>query len=145
MIGKGDNTAGLPAEIDLLMFKAAGIKIALDTVQVDCIISSEQAAQQGIFCVTLHEVPGTGKESSALSTTVILHKNEHEAFGIRVDGLDAIVTVPTEAIQPLPEPLSSFAGLRIFCGVVLHENAVVLLIDPYRLKGLNPCRAAATA
>lgn len=135
--------AGLPAEIDLLIFKAAEIKIALDTVQVDCIISSEQAEQQGIFCVTLNEVPGIDEGVSALYTSVILFKNE--TCGIRVNGLDEIITVPIEAIQPIPEPLSYFSGPRIFYGVVPHEKAIVLLIDPYRLKGLNPCEAVATA
>ncbi|MBI5076112.1 MAG: chemotaxis protein CheW [Nitrospirae bacterium] len=136
---------GLPAEMDLLVFKAAGIPIAIDTVQVDCIISSEQAEQRGISCLALAEVPGMAKEASALSSTVVLHKHEDEVYGIRVDGLETIVAVPVRTIQPIPEPLSYFAGLRIFWGVVLHENTVVLLLDPYRLKGLNPCEAAATA
>lgn len=134
---------GLPSEMDLLVFKAAGIPIAIDTVQVDCIISSEQAEQQGISCISLDEVLGTARETSALCPTVLLHKDE--AYGIRVDGLEAIIAVPIETIQPIPEPLSYFAVPRIFWGVVLHENAVVLLIDPYRLKGLNPCEAAAAA
>ncbi len=138
-----EEDAGLPAEIDLLIFKAAEIKIALDTVQVDCIISAEQAEQQGIFCVTLNKVPLLDEGTSALYATVILLKNQ--TCGIRVDGLDAIITVPIEAIQPIPEPLSYFSGPRIFCGVVQHEKEIVLLIDPYRLKGLNPCEAVATA
>jgi hypothetical protein len=136
---------GLPTEMDLLMFNSAGVIMAVDTVQVDCIKSSEQAEQHGICSRALNEILGLGKEASPAFSTVILYKNGVEVYGLGVDELDAIVTVPTKAIQPIPAPLLYFSGPRLFWGVFLHGNNVVLLIDLYRLKGLKSYKAVATA
>jgi len=138
-------TDRLPAEIDLLMFNAAGVKIAVDTVQVGGIMSLEQAGQQGVRSSTLNEILELGKETSAAPSTVIICRDGGEVYGIKVDWLDAIVAVPVKAIQPIPEPLSFFTGPRMFWGVVLHGSDVVLLIDLYRLKGPKSYRAVPAA
>lgn len=127
------------------MFHAAGVKMAVETVRVDCIMSGEQAAQQGISSCRLNKVLGSAYETSPEPSTVILYKNGSETCGLGIDGLDEITTVPIRAIQPLPEPLSYFAGPRLFQGIVLHGNDVVLILDLYRLKSLNPCKAVLTA
>ncbi len=138
-------TDGLPEEMDLLMFNSAGVTMAIDTVQVDCIMSSEQAEQNGIEALPLNEILGIRKATSPAPSTVILYKNGVEAYGLGVNGLEAIIAVPIGTIQPMPEPLSYFAGTQMFWGLVLRGNKVVLLIDLYRLKGLKSCKAAPTA
>ena len=145
MKDKNMGADSLPAEMDLLMFHSAGVRMAVDAGQVDCIMSSEQTEQQGICPGTLNEILGREEETSPAFSTVILYKNGGEAYGLGVDGLDAIIAVPTKAIQPIPKPLSYFAELRLFWGIVLRGNDVVLLVDLYRLKGRKPCKAAATA
>lgn len=135
----------LPEEMELLMFNSAGTKMAIDTVQVDCIMSIQRAEQHGIEARPLSEILGLANETSPASSTVILFKNEVETYGLGVDRLDEITAVPIGTIQPIPELLSYFAGPRMFWGVVLRGNEVVLLIDLYRLKGLKPCKAALTA
>ncbi|TAN40367.1 MAG: hypothetical protein EPN25_07850 [Nitrospirae bacterium] len=143
-----DETTGggaLPPEMDLLMFTAAGLKMAVDTFGVDCIMSSEEAQQLGVSFSTLNEIFGFGKEGSRAEKTVLLYKTGNEARGISVDGLDAIMTVPTGAIQPLPWPLSNFAGPRLFWGIVQRGSDLVLLIDLYRLNVLKSCNAVTTA
>lgn len=137
----------IPTEMDLLMFRAADINMAVDTVQVDSIVRCEQEEQyEGAFC-TLNELLGLGKETSSVCSSVILFKNGNgeETYGLRVNGLEAIITVPLKAIQPIPEPLAYFAGPRMFWGVLLQGDRVVLLIDLYRLKGLKSYKAVPTA
>lgn len=143
-----DNKAAasaLPAEIELLLFNTAGITMAVDTYQIECIMSYKQAEQQGISFCRLNEIPGFADETSPASSTVILCNNGVEAYGLGVDRLDEIISVPIAAIQPMPEPLSNFAGPRLFWGIVPQGDDVILLIDLYRLKSLNPCTAVATA
>ncbi|MBI5633960.1 MAG: chemotaxis protein CheW [Nitrospirae bacterium] len=138
-------TDRLPAEIDLLMFNSAGVKIAVDTVQVDGIMSLEQAEQHGVRSSTLNEILEPGIETSSNPSTIIICRDGGEAYGIKVDWLDAIVTVPVKAIQPIPEPLSYFTGPRMFWGAVLRGDDVVLLIDLYRLKGPKSYKAVPAA
>jgi len=133
--------------MDLLLFRAADIDIAVDTVQVDSILRLEQADQhKGPFC-TLNEILGLEQGASSACSSVILFKdgNREETCGLKVDRLEAIIAVPIRAIQPIPEPLAYFAGPRIFWGVLLRGDRVVLLIDLYRLKGLKSCSAVPTA
>ena len=131
-------------EIELLVFSAAGITMAVDTAQVDCLISSERAELQGIPFVRLNDILSLGIKSPA-GSTVIQYRDKGEAYGLEADDLDEMITTPVMAIQPMPAPLSSFPGSQIFRGAVLRQNTVVLLIDLYRLKGLNPCEAGHTA
>lgn len=135
---------GLPAEIDLLMFNSAGLKMAVDTIQVDCIMNSEQAANHNIDIMTLNECLGSENESSQAST-VILYRNGVDLYGLRVEGLDTIITAPIQAIQPIPEPLSYFVKTRLFWGFVLRGNDVILLIDLFRLNCLKSSFTIPTA
>ncbi len=137
----------IPEEMELLMFSAADMNMAVDTVQVDSILKPEQAEQQGVSICRLDEMAGLEKETSSAPSTVILFRNEEQdrVYGLGVERLDAIITVPIRAIQPMPEALSSFAGPRMFWGLVLHEDKVVLLIDLYRLKDRKSCKAVPTA
>lgn len=137
----------IPEEMEFLIFSAADMKMAVDTVQVDSILKPEQAAQQGVSFCRLHEIAGLEKESSSAFSAVILSRNEDQdrVNGLAVDRLEAIITVPIRAIQPMPETLSGFAGPHMFWGLVLHENKVVLLIDLYRLKDRKSCKAVPTA
>lgn len=135
----------LPAEMEFLIFSAAGIKMAVDTGQVDCIMGFHQAEQQGVSSFGLSEILGLANETAPEPSTVILYRNGSGVCGLGIDRLDEIASVPIETIQPLPQPLSYFAGPRIFWGVVLRGNDAVLLIDLYRLKSLKPCEAVPTA
>lgn len=134
-----------PSEMDLLIFSAAGLTLAVDTVQVDCVMSLEQAQQQGISCLPLSTIFGLEPETFSASATVILYRNGTEACGIKVDRLDSIISMPIKTIQPIPEPLSCFAGPRLFWGVILRENKAVLIIDLYRLKDLKSYAAVSAA
>jgi len=128
------------------MFRAADISMAIDTMQVDSVVRFEQEDQHESSYSTLNEILGLEKGISACSSVILFRKGTGgETYGLRVDGLEAIITVPLRAIQPIPEPLAYFAGPRMFWGVLLQGDRVVLLIDLYRLKGLKSCEAAATA
>lgn len=137
----------IPEEMELLMFSAADMKMAVDTVQVDSILKPEQAEQQGVSFCRLNEIAGLEKETSSALSRVILFKNEEQdrVYGLGVERLDAIITVPIRAIQPMPSALSCFAGPRMFWGLVLHENKAVLLIDLYRLRDRKSCKAVPAA
>ncbi|MHB8880564.1 MAG: chemotaxis protein CheW [Thermodesulfovibrionales bacterium] len=137
--------AALPPEMDLLVFTAGGLKMAVDTGGVDCIMGPEEAQQLGVSFCTLNEILEPGKEDSPAARTVLLYRVGDEDRGLGVDGLDEIMTVPIGAIQPLPWPLSNFAGPRLFWGIVQRGSDLVLLIDLYRLNILKSCNAVTTA
>ncbi|MGC2061375.1 MAG: chemotaxis protein CheW [Thermodesulfovibrionales bacterium] len=127
----------LPVELDFLMFCSAGVSMAVDAIQVDGIMSLEQAEQRGISVRILNEILGMGSVVSPASLKVLLYKDGEETCGVGVDDLDSIVPVPIGAIRLLPEPFLLSAGTRPFWGAVPRGNDVVLLIDLYRLKSLG--------
>ncbi len=146
MVNDGrDETCTLPAEVDFLMFSAAGVRMAVDASQVDGIMSPGQAGEGGIAVRVLSEILGAEQAASPASQKILLYRDGGEACGIGVDSLDSIVPVPTGTIRLFTEPLLSQAGLRPFWGAVPQGKNVVLLIDLYRLKGLKSCKAGATA
>ena len=129
-------TRELPQEIDLLLFHAGGVNMAVEAAQVDAIISSEQAEQRAISVGVLSKLLGMGSASSAACSKVLLFRDNDETCGVGISGLDSILPVKIGTIQPLPELLSNVAGLRPFWGAITRGNNVVFLIDLFRLKSL---------
>lgn len=126
----------VPREIELLLFHSAGVNMAVETSQVDGIISSEQAAQRAIIFGALSGLLGMGGTASPASSKVLIFRDGDETYGIGIDELESIMPANLDAIQPLPDLLSSVAALRPFWGVIPRGNGVVLLIDFFRLKSL---------
>ena len=123
--------SGLPAEMALLLFHAAGVALGVEAAAVEGILDEEQARSAGIACRDLAEILGAG---GALMRNARLFLNCREApCAIGIDHLDEIITVPTTALQPLPESLPQFRGLRAFWGGIVRANRVVLLVDVGRL------------
>lgn len=129
-------TNDIPREFELLLFLSAGVNMAVDTAQVDGIISSEQAGQREIIVGALSGLLGMGPAAAIARSKVLVFRDGDETLGIGIDELDSIVMVKIDAIQPLPDILSHCAGSRLFWGVLPRGNTVVLIIDLIRLKDL---------
>lgn len=130
--------AALPAEMPLLFFRAAGVPLGVEAAAVEGILDAEQARQSGISCASLAERLGAG--GAPAPAKVILFKGREGLDGVGVDSIDEIMTIPTAALQPLPEPLAYFRGPRAFWGGTVRANKVVLLVDVDRLVGPAPAR-----
>lgn len=131
----------LPAEMPLLLFHAAGVALGVEAAAVEGIVDAGEARQSGIAFGTLAGLLGT--VGAPAPAKVLLFKGRAEPFGVGIDGLDAVIVLPTTALQPLPEPLSFYRGPRAFWGVAVRENKVVLLVDVDRL--LEPAAALEAA
>jgi len=128
----------LPAEMPLLLFRAAGVPLGVEAAAVEGILDAEQARQSGIACRGLAQLLGSAPETSAAVNMHLLLKSRKERCGLGIDGLDEFVTVPTAALQPLPAPLAFFRGPRTFWAGMVRGNKVVLLVDADRLQEPSP-------
>lgn len=117
----------LPAQMPLLLFRAAGAALGVEAAAVEGILDAEQARPSGIA------FGDPGGAPAPASARVLLFKGRGERRGLRVDSVDEIVTLPTSELQPLPGLLSSLPGARAFWGCVVRADKVVLLVDVDRL------------
>jgi chemotaxis signal transduction protein len=121
----------LPAEMPLLFFHAAGVALGIEAAAVEGILDTEQARESGIACRNLDELLGAAGASAPAK--VLLFKGREDLGGMGIDSLDEIVMIPATALQPLPEPLASFRGPRMFWGGIVRADRIVLLVDVDRL------------
>ena len=134
-------TTDVPQEIDLLLFHAAGVNMAVEAAQVEGIISREQAEQREISVGALSELLGMGSAAAPACPKVLLFRDKGETCGLGISGLDSILPVTIDTIQPLPELLSNVDGLQPFWGAITRGSDVVFLIDLFRLQSLISHRA----
>lgn len=126
----------IPAEMPLLLFHAAGVALGVEAAAVEGILDAEQARRSGIACMDLAELLGVVGAPAPNKHLVV--RDRGARCGIGIDSLDEIVTLPTTALQPLPEPLSYFRGARTFWGGIVRADKVVLLVDVERLQDPAP-------
>ncbi len=137
MIADGNPRGGaLPAEMPLLLFHAAGVALGVEAAAVEGILDAAQVRQSGIACRDLAELLGAPGATMPAPTAKkhLLLKGRELRCGIGIDSIDEIVTIPTAALQPLPEALSLFRGARAFWGGIVRADKVVLLVDVDRLQ-----------
>ena len=127
---------GLPADMPLLLFHAAGVALGVEAAAVEGILDDEQARQSGVACRDLTELPGATRAPAAAKKLLLKGRDARCTIGI--DSLDEIVTIPWTALQPLPEPLTYFRSPRAFWGGIVRADKVVLLVDVDRLQEPAP-------
>lgn len=142
---RGPGVPALPAEMSFLLFHAAGAALGVEAAAVAGVLDAGAARRAGIRCRALGELlrapgpPGPGEG------TVLLFRGRDETHGIGIDGLDEVVSLPTAALQPLPELLRPSRAPGAYWGAVVRSDKVVLLVDVGRLQEPAAQRGATCA
>lgn len=135
MTGERDAAgAARPAEVQLLLFHAAGVALGVETAAVARVLDAGSARPPGAAGGALEELFAPLAAPARAPGKALLFKGRPSACTLEVDSLDEIVTIPTSALQPLPKPLAFFRGPRAFRGGIVRGDRVVLLVDADRLQ-----------
>lgn len=135
--------AALPAELSLLLFRAAGAALGVEAAAVEGILDAGVARSSGIRCRRLGELLRAPGPPGAAEGTVLVFRGREEPYGVGIDGLDDVVSLPTTALQPLPGILRAAPGPRAYWGGFVRSGKVVLLVDVDRLRETAAARTAA--
>lgn len=135
--------SGLPAELSLLLFRAAGAALGVEAAAVEGIVDAGSARRSGIRCSALGELFRAPGPPGVREGAVLLFRGREELCGIGVDGLDEVVSLPLADLQPLPELLRRSPGTGAYWGAVVRSEKVVLLVDADRLQESAAARGGA--
>lgn len=116
--------------LTVLVFDSGGIKMAIDTAQIEGIVDAVRAEAEKTVLMDISSgglaTAGTAKKKSK----VLVLKGKNPPCGIVIDDLEEITTLGIEAIRPLPAFLSSHCGTSAFWGAALRGEEVILLVNP---------------
>jgi chemotaxis signal transduction protein len=129
----------LPAELQLLLFHAAGAALGVEAAAVEGVMHADLARRSGLACRDLAELLGVAGSGEPHTRLVLVCRGA--PWGIGIDELDEIATVPVAQLQPLPAAFPQFPGSPVFWGGLVRASRVVLLVDVDRL--LEPLTALA--
>lgn len=119
-------------EIQLLTFVVTGVRMAVDTEQINAMVEPGQAGE--VEVVPLHEkISFSTEQVSYRAPKVILIKDEGSTSGVVIDQPEDIISVTIDSIRALPRLLEECIRPRAFWGVALKGGEIILLIDFYRL------------
>lgn len=75
---------------------------------------------------------------------VIEAQGGKDAFALRVEGVEGVVSAPQDQIRPLPSGFGE-KPLSLFPRVLVREKGLVLVVDPRKLRELGPTPEAETS
>jgi len=76
-------------------------------------------------------LPAERKEDEALESLIILQVGEH-AFGVIVDGIDKVIGIASESIQP-PHPIFGDINVKYIKGIVENGGKLYIILDVERI------------
>ncbi|MBZ0155720.1 MAG: chemotaxis protein CheW [Alphaproteobacteria bacterium] len=140
MTGDPGQRPACPREIRLLTFTVGGVALGVDADQVEGFLEPGQAVSavpEGIPVYDFHEiVPFRGESSRTAAPWTLFVRHPETPYGVLIDRPEEIVPIPVDSLQPLPPLLASCYGRRgAFWGAWVREDAIILLVDFYRLGG----------
>jgi chemotaxis signal transduction protein len=122
-------------DIEILIFSVMGIKLGVDTAQVNAILEMDQASGRDLpvtdidNLITLCVEPVVYK-----SPKVLLVKRHSSTLAIKVDRVEEIELVRLDRIQPMPVLIEKCMGTKAIWGSVADGDEIILLIDFYKLS-----------
>jgi hypothetical protein len=142
MTGEGAG-AGLPEALSLLTFTVMGIRMGVDTLQVDGMLTPDAARDLGLDFSPLHEVlPFRGGVADYASPRVLVVKGETPPWGILVEEPDDIAPFGLDSLRPLPPLVESRGPGGAVWGVAVRGEEMILLIDLAKIsRPAGDCRA----
>lgn len=127
-------------ETHFLIFRIMGIGMGVDTEQIYRMAESDHREGTGGTIFPFHEkVPfpaGTGPVIYR-SPMVLWIRKEGTPAGVLIDQPEEILSVPVKSIRPLPPLLAANMTPPVVWGAALVREEILLLVDFYRLPGLN--------
>ncbi|OGW33553.1 MAG: hypothetical protein A2X59_11465 [Nitrospirae bacterium GWC2_42_7] len=124
----------IPEEIKLLTFSIKGIKMGVDTEQIDEMITADEALARQCNMIDLFEqLPFHGKSVMSGPQKVLMMKESSPLCGIAIDSPDEIISVPVNNIRPLPALALSSRGKMAVWGAFVKNEEIVLLLDLMKL------------
>ncbi len=138
-IGPDQGAAAVAEEIRALIFRLGPSLIGLDMAHVAEMLSVAAARKRRLPMLALNErLPGPGGPFPCRSPVALIvpgsRKSGHRPRALVVEGPEQIdLSVPIAAIRLLPRVIASPGAGCPFWAAALIENAIVLLLDIYRL------------
>lgn len=122
-------------EISLLVFRMMGVRIGLDSTQVDQIVECGPDAEADSKAHLLHEVLSPGEERVVYQSPKRVTPRAPTVKGsVIIDALEDTVTISIDAIRPLPDLLEHRRGASTpMWAVALYGGAPIFLVDLYKL------------
>src|SRR5512140_810073 len=120
-------------EIEVLTFNALGIRLGVDTTQVESVLEMEQASDREVPIADIHEIMRSVGSASDQSPKVLLIRHHPSSFGVIVDRLEAIEVVGLDRIQPMPALIEKSTRTNAIWGSIVDNDEVILLIDFHKL------------
>jgi chemotaxis signal transduction protein len=121
-------------ELTLLVFTVGGVRMAVDTAQVDGMSHPEDVEMQGQVARGFHQIIPFRDTVNYKAPWVLRVKDDALPYGVIIDQPEEIVPVNLEALQPLPPLIGAGGGAEaIWGGMVRADGTIILLVDLYKL------------
>jgi hypothetical protein len=125
-------------EIELFVFTMMGVRMGIDTEEIAGMMEVEDALQQGVETVGLHEKLQFGSEAVRYDKPyVLLLKSEGARSGIIIDHPDEITLVKIESVRPMPGIILLSGCAKALWGVVPTDEGIIFLLD---CNKMSECR-----
>ena len=120
-----------PPSLELLLFRAGGIRFGVECARVAGILTPEEATVRGMAPFDAEPALGLPcRESPPPSCCrVILLKGGETVSGVRIEGPDEFVLVGAGQISPLPALLAATITVPAIRAVALIDQQFILLAD----------------
>ncbi len=123
-----------PDELTLLVFTVGGVRMAVDTAQVDGMAHPEDVDIQGRETRGFHQIISFRGPVCYKTPWVLQVKDEATPYGVIIDQPEEIVPVKIEALQPLPRLIGAGGGSEAIWGAMVRtDGTILLLVDLYKL------------
>lgn len=131
--------ATCPDEIQILVFTVMGVRMGVDTSQIEEMLEMDQAVSRGLSASPFHEELSFGPSSATyFAPKVITLKDQRRPLSMVIDQPDEITNVPVASIQPIPALIAARSGAsRAIWGAVVSREDVILLVDLFKLSAHN--------
>ena len=121
-------------DLELLTFTVMGVRIGVDTGQIERMVTPEAAEGMGVDYSPLHErLSFGGMPVKYDSPRVLVIKGEKPPTGILIDFPDDISSFRIDSLRPLPQLFESCGVAGAVWGAAIRDKEVILLLDFYKL------------
>lgn len=136
MTTRAEQADQCPDEMQILAFTVMGVRMGIDTSQIEEMLEVDQAIEQGLSACPIHEeFPFGPAQAAYYAPKVITLKDRRRPLALVIDQPDEITAVPVDSIQPLPMLIAARPGAsRAIWGAVVRNEDVILLVDFLKLS-----------
>jgi len=123
-----------PEELTLLVFTVGGVRMAVDTTQVDGMSHPDDVEIQVGETRGFHQIISFRGPVCYKAPWVLKVKDEAMPYGIMIDQPEEIVPVNLDALQPLPHLIGAGGGSKAIWGAMVRaDGTILLLVDLFKL------------